>query len=113
MEISQGDVAGDGDEAADIVFPSGKSATPEETHPPVKAKRGKNEHVAQGHYGNISGSAFRPKTRCASTPEPPRTPLQSGIYKLVEASVRCVVCVVFGSMCRIPAEVLCAPDDRQ
>lgn len=87
-----------GDEAADIVFPSGKSATPGTTHQShlPKAKRGesRNRNVARGNYGdkNVSrGGAvggIRQNKGHSEAPEPLRTPLQSGIFKLVEASVR-------------------------
>lgn len=73
------------DDAAKIVFPSGKSAIEGDARRP-NSKDGKI-NVAKGKYGTKQSSL--PKKRKAATPvEPPRTPLQSGIFKLVEASVR-------------------------
>eukprot|EP00752_Nemacystus_decipiens_P018201 g16330.t1 len=75
----------EGDDAAKIVFPSGKSAVEGDPRRPKSKDSQKN--VAKGKYGSKQSSP--PKKRKAATPvEPPRTPLQSGIFKLVEASVR-------------------------
>lgn len=73
------------DDAAKIVFPSGKSAVEGDSRRPKS--RGTKKNIAKGKYGTKQSSP--PKKRTAATPvEPPRTPLQSGIFKLVEASVR-------------------------
>lgn len=72
------------DDAAKIVFPSGKSAIEGDARRP-KSRDGK-KNVAKGKYGTKPISP--PKKRKAPPTEPPRTPLQSGIFKLVEASER-------------------------
>lgn len=73
------------DDAANIVFPSGKSAVEGDARRPKSRDSQKN--VAKGKYGTKPSSP--PKKRKAAAPvEPSRTPLQSGIFKLVEASVR-------------------------
>lgn len=73
------------DDAAEIVFPSGKSVIEGDARRPKPRDDKKN--VTKGKYGTMHSSP--PKKRKAATPaEPPRTPLQSGISKLVEASVR-------------------------
>lgn len=81
---SNADMAED-DDAAKIVFPSGKSAVEGDAGRPKP--KGSQKNVAKGNYSSKQSSP--PKKRKAATPvEPPRTPLQSGIFKLVEASVR-------------------------
>ncbi|CAN0573103.1 unnamed protein product, partial [Ectocarpus sp. 12 AP-2014] len=65
-------------------FPSGKTVNERDAPKPKKTRDGKN--VAQGKYAVRLSSP--PKKRKASPEEPPRTPLQSGLSKLVEASVR-------------------------
>lgn len=72
------------DDAAEIVFPSGKSAI-EGDGRRGKSREGK-KNVAKGKYSAKQSSP--PKKRKAPPTEPPRTPLQSGICKMVEASVR-------------------------
>lgn len=74
------------DDAARIVFPSGKSAMEGDARRP-KSRDG-HKNVAKGKYSSTK-QCSPPKKRKAAVPvEPPRTPLQSGIFKLVEASVR-------------------------
>lgn len=73
------------DDAANIVFPSGKSAVEGEARRPKS--RGSEKNVAKGKYGTKPSSPAK-KRKAAAPVEPPRTPLQSGIFKLVEASVR-------------------------
>lgn len=81
---SNAEIAED-DDAAEIVFPNGKSVIEGEARRPKTRDEKKN--VAKGKYG--AKHSFPPKKRKATaSPEPPRTPLQSGISKLVEASVR-------------------------
>lgn len=72
-------------DAAEIVFPSGKSVIEGEARRPKTKDEQKN--VAKGKYGAKHSSPPK-KRKAATSPEPPRTPLQSGISKLVEASVR-------------------------
>lgn len=73
----------EGDDAADIVFPSGKSSGVKEGLRPLpKKQRGNN--LAKGNYG-VKSSHTRKRH---SSPEPKRTPLQSGLHKMMEASVR-------------------------
>lgn len=77
--------AADEDDAAEIVFPSGKTVIERDApKKPNKTREGRN--VAQGKYA-VKLSSPR-KKRKAPPAEPPKTPLQSGISKLVEASVR-------------------------
>ncbi|CAM9515707.1 unnamed protein product [Ectocarpus fasciculatus] len=76
--------AADEDDAAEIVFPSGKTVIERDVPKPKKTREGKN--VAQGKYAVKLSSP--PKKRKPPPAEPPRTPLQSGISKLVQASVR-------------------------
>lgn len=73
------------DDAANIVFPSGKSAVEGDARRPKSKDSQKN--VAKGKYGTKSSSPPR-KRKAAMPAEPTRTPLQSGIFKMVEASVR-------------------------
>lgn len=81
------------DDPANSIFPRGKLAKLEGKRSPAKGKKGKNGNAARGNYGNVNGRAICPKQRRSAAPEPPRTPLQSGIHKLVQASVRFVDCV--------------------
>lgn len=83
MEIHNG-IAPEGEDEADIVFPSGKSCLLESntsTSSPSK-KHGRN--IAKGDYGMKTTSLSNRR----HSPKRLRTPLQSGIYKLTEASVR-------------------------
>lgn len=73
------------DDAAEIVFPSGKSVIEGEARRPKTRDEKKN--IAKGKYGAKRSSPPR-KRKAANSLDPPRTPLQSGISKLVEASVR-------------------------
>lgn len=77
--------AADEDDAAEIVFPSGKSTTEGDGRRP-RSKDGK-KNVAKGKYSAKLRSPPR-KRKVVTAAEPSQTPLQSGIFKLVEASVR-------------------------
>lgn len=68
------------DDPANSIFPRGKLAKLEGKRSPAKGKKGKNGNAARGNYGNVNGRAICPKQRRSAAPEPPRTPLQSGIH---------------------------------
>lgn len=101
MEVPNRDVPPDRDDVADTVFPNGKSASKagKGGRSVAKTDTRKGTNVAKGNYdcGANKNGPSREKKRWAlapASPKPSRTPLQSGIYKLVQASVRCVHCVL-------------------
>lgn len=77
------------DNEESIVFPSGKSVVEREYRKPKPTSKrgGEKKNVAKGNY---KSPVSPPKKRRAApiAVVPSRTPLQSGIFKLVEASVR-------------------------
>lgn len=101
--LNDGPAADEGDAAGvDIVPPSGKPATDYDAASEQRKRRGAGERqgknnknrIATGDYGNAAGAKQRVSTPNKRRPAPAvgerRTPLQSGIFKLVEASVRYV-----------------------
>ncbi|CAM9433698.1 unnamed protein product [Scytosiphon promiscuus] len=85
MTEPSGVEAADEDDAAEIVFPSGKSTIEGDARRP-RSKDGK-KNVAKGKY-NVKQRSPPRRRKATTATEPSQTPLQSGISKLVEASVR-------------------------
>lgn len=78
--------ATDEDDAAEIVFPSGKSTLEGDVRRP-RSKDGK-KNVAKGKYHSAKQRSPSRKRKAIPAVDSSQTPLQSGISKLVEASVR-------------------------
>lgn len=74
----------DRDDAVDIVFPSGKSISEGSS---LQTKTSGSETTKKVAKGTYSIKSAPKKRRAAPAAEPPRSPLQSGISKLVSASV--------------------------